>query len=366
MYYDKDVIRDNLTLSNIFNLVEYFGGEPKNTSFGFTARTICHNPSHEGSRKLYYYEDSKLFKCYTECDDSFDIFTLVQKVMDIQRNKQYSFYDAVKYVGDFFNIEPTFEKEEEIETEDWKYIRNYSRIKEIKINNMKMAVLDEYDDTILKNFNYDVLIRPWMNENISQEVMKDSMIGYYPVDNCITIPHFDINGRFIGLRGRTLIQEEAEKFGKYRPLFIDNILYSHPIGLNLYNINKSKDNIQRMKTAIIFESEKSTLQYKSYFGFDNDISVACCGSSISQYQINILLYLGAREIVIAFDRQFQNIGDNEFKALTKKIKNLHNKYKNYVNISFIFDKKMITSYKSSPTDEGPDKFLTLYKNRIFL
>ena len=34
--------------------------------------------------------------------------------------------------------------------------------------------------------------------------------------------------------------------------------------------------------------EKSCLMYQSYYGYDNDISVACCGSSISSYHIDLL------------------------------------------------------------------------------
>ena len=45
---------------------------------------------------------------------------------------------------------------------------------------------------------------------------------------------------------------------------------------------------------------------------------------------------------------------------------LREKYKNIVLISFIFDKNMITDYKSSPIDEGPEKFLQLFKERIVL
>ena len=58
--------------------------------------------------------------------------------------------------------------------------------------------------------------------------------------------------------------------------------------------------------------EKSCLKYQSYFGLENDISVACCGSSVSAYQIQLLIEAGAEEIIIAFDRQFKEIGDNEF------------------------------------------------------
>ena len=42
------------------------------------------------------------------------------------------------------------------------------------------------------------------------------------------------------------------------------------------------------------------------------------------------------------------------------------KYDKSVLISFILDKNMITEYKASPIDEGPEKFLQLYKERIII
>ena len=75
---------------------------------------------------------------------------------------------------------------------------------------------------------------------------------------------------------------------------------------------------------------------------------------------------GAEEIIIAFDRQFQEIGDNEFLHLKKNLLKLREKYKNFVNVSFIFDKNMITGYKDSPIDCGPQTFLQLFKERIVL
>jgi hypothetical protein len=82
--------------------------------------------------------------------------------------------------------------------------------------------------------------------------------------------------------------------------------------------------------------------------------------------MQLLLDLGVKEVIIAFDRQFQELGDKECKHLTTNLTKLHNKYKNYATISFIFDKNMITGYKASPTDEGRDKFLQLFKNRVYL
>ena len=82
--FDKVKIREALTTDYIFELLQEFGGDPGRCSFGLTSSTICHNPPGEGSRKLYYYENTGLFKCYTGCDEYFDPFELVIKVAKIQ------------------------------------------------------------------------------------------------------------------------------------------------------------------------------------------------------------------------------------------------------------------------------------------
>lgn len=196
--------------------------------------------------------------------------------------------------------------------------------------------------------------------------MDKANIAYYPGGEQITIPHYDANNNFIGLRGRTLCAEDAEKYGKYRPIKIGNDLYSHPLGTNLYGYNWNKEAIKNSRTAIVVESEKSVLKYATYFGWDNNICVACCGSNLSMYQVQLLLDLNIEEMIIAFDRQFQAIGDSEWKHLTNSLEKINEKYKSYVKVSFIFDKKMKTNYKDSPLDDGKDIFLQLLKERITL
>ena len=121
-----------------------------------------------------------------------------------------------------------------------------------------------------------------------------------------------------------------------------------------------------MKKVIVFEGEKSPLLYESYFGMENDISVACCGSNLSSYQVKLLLDLGVEEIIIAFDKQFKELGDEEHKGWVKKLKDINNKYSKQVKISFMFDKWGLLNYKDSPIDAGPEKFLELFKKRIIL
>lgn len=364
--FDKKEIRDTLTEEQIFELLNEWGGDPEYTDFGIISSTICHNKPGDGSRKLYYYFNSKLFHCYTGCaDPSFDIFELTIKIANIQFNKIYDLNDAVRYIAYRFGILGEFDDQGISNSEDWEVLNNYDRIQEIELKKLEVQ-LKEYDSNILNRLNYSVKISPWLKEGISQEAINNAHVGFFPGGDQITIPHYDAEGRFIGLRGRTLCKEDAEKYGKYRPIIINKKLYNHPLGMNLYNLNNSRKNIKLMGKAIVFESEKSSLLYQSYFGIENDISVACCGSNLSAYQVQSLIDAGAKEIIIAFDRQFQNINDDEFKRLTIKLTKLHNKYKNDVLISFIFDKKMITGYKDAPIDCGPEIFLKLFKERIIL
>lgn len=53
---------------------------------------------------------------------------------------------------------------------------------------------------------------------MTEEVLAANRIGFCPSTDQITIPHYDIDGRFVGLRGRALGKEEAELYGKYRPM----------------------------------------------------------------------------------------------------------------------------------------------------
>lgn len=360
-YYDKDELKGELELEKIYDLIEAWGGEPEYVEGGLISQTICHNSPGEGSRKLYYYENTKLFKCYTGCaDTSFDIFELCIKVKKRQEQKKWELYDAMDYIASYFGINGIERQEEESELKDWEIFRRHN-FQTSKGDNV--IQLKEYNPIILTRFAYPRILR-WEQEGISSEISKKNLIGYYPGKEQITIPHFDIDNRLIGIRGRALASDEAEKYGKYRPLLVGNQLFNHPLSMNLYNLNNSKDNIKQVKAAIIFESEKSCLMYQSYYGKDNDISVACCGSSISSYHIKLLRSLGVNEIIIAFDRQFIEISDDEFKKLKAKLVHIYNKYNSVVRITAIFDKRMLLPYKASPIDQGPEIFEQLLRERI--
>ena len=361
-FYDKNQIKEQLTLENVYELFVDLGGDPEYAKHGLISSTICHNAPGEGSRKLYYYENSNLCQCFTGCiESSFDIFELIIKAKKIQFNEDWELYDAMCYVANFFGLEEAERPDaRKNELEDWSVFKrhDFSISKQIEYPQLK-----EYDATILSRFLYPRIL-PWEKEGISKEINIEAQIGYYPSEDQITIPHFDIDNRLIGIRGRFLSSDKAELYGKYRPLYINKQLYNHPLAMNLYNINNSKDNIAKYHAAIIFESEKSCLMYRSYFGNDTDISVACCGSSVSNRQVDMLENLGAKEIVIAFDRQFQEIGDEEFIRLKNKLIGIYQKYGNRLRVTSIFDKNCILPYKASPIDVSKEIFEKLLNERI--
>ena len=379
--YDKDSIKNQLQIDDVLRLVAELGGEPIMGSTGtfFTSRTICHNVLGEGSRKLYYYDNTKLFQCFTDCGASFDIYELVQKVKNINGEykiyynregnpvtREWQLFDAVDFVAVYFGFSAETSEFEDIQfkLKDWELFDKYDKINQIKEAPKQIVELKLYDDTILQHLPRPI-IKSWESEGISREVMLKRGIAYDPRTQSIVIPHYNINGQLVGIRERTLIKED-EIYGKYRPAILNGLMYNHPLGFNLYNLNNSKDAIKIIKKVIVFEGEKSPLLYASYFGIENDITVACCGSNLLNNQMQLLLSLGVKEVVIAFDKQFQEIGDKEWERLVKNYKALYAKYGAYVQISFMFDKGNLLGYKDSPIDRGKDIFLKLFEERVTL
>lgn len=363
MNYDIDKIKNDLTIEQIESLMAELGGEPRRQGDMLICSTICHNHPGEGSHKLYYYDNTKLFRCYTECNDTFDIFQLIIKVRE-QAGEKWTLYNAASYVVNYFSLD--FEENFDFkrsELPDWQIFNKYEA-NQLKNDNKKRVELKIYDGSFLKNLPRPHII-PWEKEGISYEVEQARGICFDPAAYGVVIPHYNIDGQLVGIRERTLVKDN-EVYGKYRPAIINKIMYNHPLGYNLYNLNNSKNNIKAMKRAIVFEGEKSTLLYSSYFGLNNDISVACCGSNLISYQFHLLEALGVQEIIIAYDRQYKEVGDKEWKGWTKKLTQIHDKYGSRVQISYMFDKEHILGYKNSPIDCGKEKFLYLFQNRITL
>jgi len=351
---DLKELANNLPPQRIIQLVQNLGADryiEKDDYIIFP--TICHNiNAAEAKMKLYYYKSNKKFHCYTDCGDNFNIFTLFKKRYELL-GIEYNFYkDIVLVISEGMEITNTNKGFSTTYQSDFD---KYNR-KETEVN------ITPIKDTLLNIYTFYPTVE-WLNDGISEQAMKDYNIRYSIDENKIIIPHYDYNGNLIGIRGRALNDEDVI-IGKYMPVQIEGEIMAHPLGYNVYGLNLVKDNIARMKFAIVAESEKSCLQYSTMFGMDKNVCVAVCGSSFSTYQFDLLLAAGAEKILIAFDKEGKDW--NEQQQIYQKRKKICENFKNKAQMGFIWDTKNLLELKDSPFDKGKNTFLELYKGAIWL
>ena len=348
---DYKQIIDNLDINSIVELMKKLGAdryEEKEKFFIFP--TICHNiNSAEASMKLYLYKDTKLFVCYTE-DGNMSIFKFLKTYYETRQIEYDWFEDIYNVVLNCGNFRP----KEGFDTIQYQSLKDRYRIKK------KQVELEKYPSGILDIFmkNYPV---EWLNDGISKRAMDKYNIKYSVSQNKIIIPHYDINNNLIGIRGRALNEWEIENIGKYMPIQIEKKWYTHPLSLNLYGLNHTKENIKKYGICYIGEAEKFCLQSES-FSFPN-CSCAVCGSQFNKYQLDILMKnCRPKEIVICFDKEEKDKEDKYF----FKLYNLCKKYINYCKMSFIYDNDNLLKLKESPTDCGENIFKKLLEKRIIV
>ena len=360
---DKDIIRNLVDEDKLIEIMQELGSNrPIYRNGALVCETLCHNHPGEGSHKLYYYPNTKLFKCYTNCGEAFDIFQLIINAFKLA-GQELAMYEAVKWVYNRTGGADFAHKTVQQKSQDWDILARYQQIRATQ--SMQRQELNEYPKSILNNLPFFV-IDDWQQEGISVRTMQSFGIKYNPVSNVIIIPHFDEDEKLIGIRQRALVKEDEEMWGKYRPAMINGTMYNHPLSYALYGLNFNKENIKRAKKAVIFEGEKSVMLFDSVFGSKNNIALACCGSNISQQQVELLISLGVEEMIVAFDKEYHKIGDDDFYNQTKNLKTIFKKYSSKLTVSFVFDKTGALGYKESPIERGRDTFIQLYEKRFTL
>lgn len=349
-------LREQLTDESIKNILAQFNVEPVfENENSITFPTCCHNLE-GGSPKLVYYKNTKLFHCYTECDSSFDIFTLLQKMYKL-RGQDITLRQAVTVCDlDIGNL--TIENEQLNCNCDIRYME--------KINNYYIPDVDvlefkNYDKKILNSFSFDYIgMMPWIQEGIGIEALQKFNIKYDKEKSAIIIPNFDYSGQLIGIRARFFREEDIKK-GKYRPLYKNGILYNHPTGRTFYGICENHNNIERKHTCVIFEGEKSVLLYNTIYGNENGIALATLGQNITKDHIQYLLKMKVNNVILAYDTDYEDY--DQLYEIEKKYKLKAKILEPYFNVSFLIDDDFDLPYKSSPIDGGKETFEKILKNR---
>jgi len=310
--------------------------------------TICHNEDHEhASKKLYWYKNSKLFCCYTECG----VMTVFQFLEH--------YYEAHGIDYDWYSDIYLVAKRCSKETVSFGQREREKRLDVKKYRANKGIALETYSSSILNMFENKKPIE-WLEEGITPSTMDKYGIKFWGVENKIIIPHVDVSGALVGIRARALNQEDVELVGKYMPVKIEGKFYSHPLSLNLYGLYQNKENIKKKGICYLFESEKSVLKLENE---KENCALAVCGSNLNKYQIFLLLKTcQPKEIVVCFDNEEKKGSQKYFDKLYKTCK----KYTQYCTMSFVYDWNGLTKQKDAPIDEGIEIFEKLLKERIIV
>ena len=372
-YLDKDAILNSLSKEDITKIVMSLGSaEPKTDSGGnLLFQTICHNqPDPNNSYKLYYYHDSngehkgRVFHCYSGCNDSFGIIELVIRANRMQ-GKTLTWYKALRLIAQITgkiitsSTEEIEQKSHRIDDFTW-----INRLKNIKKKQKAVPTLTEINENVLEIFTYYPW-QPWTEEFITPEAMSRFEIGYYGYQHSLTIPHRDINGRLIGIRQRLLDEQDVENIGKYVPLQLSGKFLAHSLGNNIYGLHIVQDKVHRCKKIMLVESEKGALQSYSYFG-DDSFTASVCGSNITKNQIKIIMGLGVEEVMIAFDRMYNDAQSFEAELYLRKLIKLVAPLVPFVRVYLILDTQNRIPYKQAPTDMGKDILVQLMKEKTLV
>ena len=349
---NTDEIKNNLSENDIISFLQDLGGEPYKQGNSIISRTICHNPPYDGSHKLYYDNNGKYWHCFTECSCSYDIFSLVEKVKGV------SFKDALKYVQDYFGYPESDNPIDYTEQIDMSFFNKFKKKEE-------SVKLPKVDDKILNVFDNSYHIS-WVKDHIMPSSMKRFNIKLDVINQRIVIPTRSDKGDLVGVRVRNLDEEMVSKGFKYLPMKHNGVLYNFPMGNVLYGLYENRDNIERVKKLVIFESEKSVLALDSYYK-GKGIGVAVGGSSLSDNQLKLISELDIDEAIIALDKEWSYVGDTLERYYAEKIKKVfRDKLDPYCNVSVIHDMEGLLDEKNSPTDKGFDTWKYLWDNRLYI
>ena len=309
----------------------------------FLMPTICHNHNHEmASNKLYLYknenQENPLFHCYTECNETFNIYQLIQKIEHLE-GRECDFKQAYKILnGNDFKGQQKKKEEDLI-------------IKVPAFEHPLTLQLPEYNSSVMEIFDKVGFDHPWHLEGIDLEVLEKYNVRYSKSYEGVIIPHQDWRGRLIGVRIRTYNKEKEANF-KYMPILINGIYHRHPLSSNFYGLFQNQRSIRKHKRVYLFEAEKSVLIAESLF--KENLSLAVCGKNLSDWQKNMLIhYLQVEELIVCFDKE------KDFTAEFGRQKQQFQSLSNFMKVGIMVDTDGVLRDKESPVDRTKEDFHSL-------
>lgn len=301
---------------------------------GNTHYCLC--PFHdEDTPSLAVNEDEQFWHCFG-CGKSGSIYTW------IQLTEHLSFPQAVQKVAELTNSDIN----EYVESESLNFFKTLSKLKKTN-KEVPLRVPLDMDKDYIQRFK-DEVPQEWIDEGISPETMKKYEIRIDPMSNRIVYPVKDNDDNLIGIKGRT-------RFKNFKELKIMKYMNYVRIGILNYfqGMQQARESINSSGEIIIVEGIKSVMKLDQW-GFHNTVSAET--SKLNEYQIELLIRMKVRDVVIAFDKDVQ----------MKKIHECTELLKRFTNVYVVYDRWGLLDDKDSPCDKGKEVFEELYERRIRL
>lgn len=311
--------------------------------------SACHHSDWEHHKnKLYYYVQSQRWHCYS-CSGDWDTIGIVQHL------RKCTFNQAVDYICSTLGINATEVVQDDMRDQWQRDLRRWLPNADID----EPAELTTYDPAVLSAFDH-LYPTEWLDYGITRYSMDKFGIGWYARQACISIPVVQ-NGQLVGVRGRYTRQQDVDK-GKYRPIaMLDGTVLKFSTNQCLYGLDQNKSAIEKCRQVLLFESEKSILKADSWHIHN---ALAVFGSNISKRHIEMLLELGVNDVVLCFDSDYKQVGDDDFQFFVAKMRKLAGKLRGYFNVSIIYNNQGYDGYKYSPVDFDRWQFDKLYESRV--
>ena len=332
MRYSKEQLDE---MAEKVDIVEYIGRTEELYRKGKNYFCCC--PFHKGddTPSLCIYPESNSWYCFG-CGAKKSIYDWIMKYNNI------SFREAIEEVAAMTGTDII----ECVESESIGLLKELKKTKEHKKKEVVTREILDFKKDYLDKY-LDKLPEEWLEEDMTEEALKTYNIRIDPNANRIVYPVMDEEGNFIGVKGRTRLEN-------YKELGLSKYINYQKIGTVDYfqGWQQALLNIKNEKSVIIFEGIKSCI--KAYgWGIKN--TVAAETSKLSDGQLQLLIKTAIPEIIIGFDsdQKFNDIINNDKIQMLKK----------FTKVSIITDRKKRLGEKMAPVDMGEIIFRRLLDQR---
>lgn len=356
-----ELLYERMTLDDYEIIMRRLGANKRGDRYN----TICHNIN-GGGYNLAFNKETRSFCCFSECSCSYSLLSLIKKRRELL-GEPCSTYQSLKWLCNELGIEFNFKEEvKQVNTNIYKWQNSLLKYTKNKNKNIELRV---YNKKIL-NYFPKIYHTDWIDYGISEEVLDKYNIGWYNYKQQITIPCYRQNGDLIGIRVRNM---NPEIDIKYIPLqLLDGTEFNFPTNEVFYGENFNWTNVQRTKSVILVESEKTVMKYESWYGAKNNICLGLYGSVLSNAKLKKLLSWNCETFYICLDSDFESIeySNNDekitsYEKFEKKVMNIYNKLKPYAKSVYVIYNNLgfENCYKYSITDYTKEQFEKIWNNK---